>query len=71
MDEPNITINGKQLTIGQAMTIRVALESFCMSLWSEGLGDDAHGKAMTEGYLARAAEIRALMFPSSTRGTHG
>lgn len=61
MDEPYITINGTPLSVGQAMTIRVALSSFASELSSDGLGDDEHGKAMTAGYLARAAEIFRLM----------
>lgn len=58
--EPQISIQGFLLTAAQAMTIRVAIENFAVSL-RDGLGDDAHGKAMTEGYLARIQEIRKLM----------
>lgn len=59
-EEPNIVINGKLLTVGQAMTVRVAIGSFLMSL-EEGLGDDEHGKAMTEAYRTRIREICGLM----------
>lgn len=62
MDEPTITINGTTLTTGQAMTLRVALGSFLMSLSGENpLGDDEHGKAMTAAYQARGREIAVLM----------
>jgi hypothetical protein len=58
--EPRITINGSLLTNAQAMTVRVALGSFAMSLES-GLGDDEHGRAMTAGYKARLNEIYGFM----------
>lgn len=67
MSEPAITINGRPLTEGQAMTMRVALENFAMDL-TEGLGDDEHGKLMTGLYRARIAEIRTFMSePSAPR----
>lgn len=59
--EPIITINGVQLTEGQAMTLRVAAGGFAMELQQNGLGDDEHGKAMTAGYFARLNEIFELM----------
>ena len=59
--EPAITINGIELTTAQAMTLRVAIGSFAMSLRAEGLGDDEHGVRMAKAYLARASEIEALM----------
>ena len=61
VDEPEIIINGTRLTIGQAYTLRVAVSSFATELKNEGLGDDAHGVAMTAGYLARLNEIFKLM----------
>ena len=62
MDEPAIIISGKMLSAGQAMTLRVALESFAMTVSAEGLGDDEHGKKMAAAYLARVDEIRAFMY---------
>ena len=59
--EADITINGQKLTAAQAMTIRVALGSFALSLQSDGLGDDEHGAAMTEGYLTAIRDIHTLM----------
>jgi hypothetical protein len=59
--EPAITINGVPLTFGQAMTVRVAVGHFGICLSHDGLGKDAHGKKMTEGYLARIEEIDTLM----------
>lgn len=60
--EARISINGTRLTEGQSMTVRVAMESFATSLRSDGLGDDAHGKAMTAAYLARYTEIARLIY---------
>lgn len=62
MSEPTITINGQQLTDGQAMTVRVAIEHFASNLTAEGPGDDEHGRAMTKGYLDRISEIRKAIF---------
>lgn len=62
MSEPKIVVNGYELSLGQAMTMRVALETFSMTLSAEGLGSDQTGKAICAGYLARADEIRKMMF---------
>ena len=56
------TLNGTPLNIGQAMTLRVALESFASSLVSEGLGDDEIGRGMVKGYLARIEELREIIY---------
>lgn len=58
--EPTITINGHVLTIGQAMTVRCAIEAFATDL-SDGLGDDPHGQRMTIGYMQRINDIRKMM----------
>ena len=62
MNEPTIIINGVRLTESQAMTVRVAIESFASDMNSGLLGKDAHGKALAQGYLARVNEIRKVMF---------
>lgn len=59
-DEPNIVINGRHLTEGQAMTIRVAVQNFAMTL-QDGLGDDPNGVAICRGYQINIAEINAIM----------
>jgi len=56
MSEPTITMNGTTLTIGQAMTVRVALGSFLFDL-KDGLGDDEHGRAMAMAYRQNIADI--------------
>jgi hypothetical protein len=59
--EAEITINGKPLSEGQAMTVRVALENFASDL-KNGLGKDAIGKAICSGYKARIEEIRLMIY---------
>jgi hypothetical protein len=58
--EPKIVIEDIPLAPAQAMTLRVAMESFAMSLREDGLGDDEHGKAMVRLYLERIDEIRSI-----------
>ena len=60
--EPEIIINGKRLTEGQAMTLRVALEGFLLDTKTYGLGGDENGKAIAKAYMDRGSEIRVLMF---------
>ncbi len=60
--EPEIVINGKTLSHGQAMTMRVAFESFVSDLTENGLGSDESGKAITLGYLECAKQIRHFMY---------
>lgn len=64
--EPLITIWGKELSIYQSMTIRVAIESFAIDLMHNGLGDDDMGKKMVAGYMQRIEEIRALILGTVT-----
>jgi hypothetical protein len=66
-EEPRITISGVRLTEGQAMTLRVALESFAVDVASGGLGGGRHGRAMARGYAKRIDEIRRLMFAPPTQ----
>lgn len=48
--ENDIFINGHKLSVGEAMTFRVAVTHFHAWLKHEGLGDDEHAIAMVEGY---------------------
>jgi hypothetical protein len=59
--EPDIIVNGTKLTTVQAMTVRVALGSFSISL-GEGLGDDPNGVAICAGYKRCIGEVHKLMF---------
>jgi hypothetical protein len=57
-NEPDIIINGVQLTTAQAMTLRVAISGPLID-WD--CGDDEHGKFMTAAYTRCAQEIFKLM----------
>lgn len=59
--EPEIIINGIDIGPGCAITIRVAIEVFFSYLIEDGIGDDEHGKRMTENYLNRIDDIRKIM----------
>lgn len=60
--EPIITVNGHALTPGEAMTVRVALEAFALSLTDpESLADFDFG---TIGPLYRAAISRIRNYMS-------
>lgn len=62
MTEADITINGKSLSFGQAMTLRVAVGSFLMGLQDpDALGDDEHGRVMVRAYKARLGEIMQML----------
>lgn len=63
--EAMILINGVELTYAQSMTIRVALENFASGLHADGLGDDPHGKEITQLYLERIGEIRVPLYSKS------
>ena len=58
IEEPYITINGHDLTEGQAVTIRVAIETLASNLADIGLGSDEHGTVVAKNYLAKISEIR-------------
>jgi len=64
MTEPVIMINGQVCTPGEAMTIRVAIESFAQDLRENGLGEDETGKALTLGYLRSIDLLRLKIFES-------
>ncbi len=61
MSEPNIIINGVLCSNAQAMTLRVAIGSFIMSLKKDGLGNDDVGIKIKDGYLKAANEIQLQM----------
>lgn len=61
-NEPDIIINNKTLSVGEAMTFRVALENFAMYLHEGELNEDEHGRAMTVAYLARIDDMRKKIF---------
>lgn len=60
--EAEIIINGKTLTYGESMTVRVALCSYLNDLKTNGLGDDEHGKQMCQGYISAIHRILDSVF---------
>lgn len=58
--EPPVTINGEKLSTAQAMTVRVAIQTFDLSLAQTGLGDDYTGRKIAEGYRRCVREINHL-----------
>lgn len=61
-DEPLITVNGIPLTIGQSMTMRVALQCFAMTLCENGIADSP----IEVAYKERVEEINNIMKGSAT-----
>ena len=61
MQEANVVINGVRLSIGQALTLRVAVTGFLERMQDEGLTDDEQGRAMAAAYILRASEVEALL----------
>jgi hypothetical protein len=60
--EPRITINGHPLTEAQAMTVRVALNSFDMDLNKPvRLVTDEHDRATRAAYRQRCSEVLNIM----------
>jgi hypothetical protein len=61
-NEPKITINGRELTEAQAMTIRVAVSAFLVEMSDDdALGGDQHGIAMARAYWERCTELVKMM----------
>jgi hypothetical protein len=60
MNEPDITINGRRLTTGEAMTVRNALNAFAYDL-QDGLGEDDMGKDICRGYQAALRNLFSYM----------
>lgn len=55
--EAKITINGVELNFAQSMTVRVAIESFAISL-----GDFGEDEPIRKAYEARLTEIRIPLY---------
>lgn len=62
MSEAKITINGKELSYAESMTVHVAISSFMMELKHEGLGEDETGKQITKNYIKNCKEILNKMY---------
>lgn len=61
--EPKITVNGIELSVGESMTMRVALTHFHneLSYDEDYLGSDEHGRAMRNGYFQNATKTLEVM----------
>lgn len=59
--EAKIIVNGVELSLGQSMTLRVALTTFIGDMKRDGLGDDEMGNAIANGYIDRGEEVLLLM----------
>jgi len=59
---PLVAIGYAALTTGEALTLRVALESFIAEMSKRNaLGSDEHGEAMRRGYLDAARKVRDML----------
>ena len=62
MTEPQIYINGFELTDAQSMAVRVAIISFHQEMGvADALGDDSHGRQMVKAYRERLNEVLIMM----------
>ena len=66
--EAEIIINGHVLTVGESMTVRVALSDLSHWLSGNDLGGDEHGRAMRDGYNRNINNIFKMM---DLRVSHG
>lgn len=65
MSEADIIINETPLSVGQAMSLRVAATNFFEQMADpDALGDDEHGRRMTELYRLRLGEVLKLLLRS-------
>ncbi len=60
--EPTITVNGQTLNTGQAMTMRVAMETFAIDLTCARMAKTDTVNAIDQAYLIRIREIRQFMY---------
>ena len=49
--EAQIIIGDQPLAFGESMTLRVSVTTYWARLKGEGLGEDKHGIAITEGHM--------------------
>lgn len=62
-DEARIAINGRPLTGGQSMAVRVAVVHYLADMLADpdALGEDAHGRRMTRLYADRLKEVAEII----------
>lgn len=64
--EADITVNGVKLSTAQAMTVRVALNSFAMDMNSPFFQQDKNGKALAKCYLRCVSDVNAMLMLEAT-----
>lgn len=65
--EAVVIVNDVYLNTAQSMALRVAVGSMLMDLQDPlHLGDDEHGRFMTQAYKARLEEVQDLIFRNLT-----
>jgi hypothetical protein len=60
-EEPNIVINGVTLSTAEAMTVRVALGCFAITLDEEEFGNDQQSGSISQGYKQCISNIHRIM----------
>jgi hypothetical protein len=66
LTEPRITINGRLLTEGQAMAVRVAIAAYHQELQDpDHLGTDRDGRRLTHAYRDRLEEVLRFILPAA------
>lgn len=68
--EACITINGQNLSEGESMTVRVALNAFYLELIQHGLGEDEVGIAVCDGYLQNITTILKVIHEENLYGAN-
>jgi hypothetical protein len=61
MKEAEIIISGQRLSLGESMTVRVAVQHYAAFLHEYGLGKDKLGRDICEGYLKNIIRINQLI----------
>ena len=62
MTEPQIYLNGFELTDAQSMAVRVAITRFHQEMGdADALGDDSHDRQMVKAYRERLNEVLIMM----------
>ncbi len=63
MEEAEVIINGKKLTIGEVMTLRVALTGFVGEMASDpnALGTDEIGQRIRAGYIRNGRSVQKML----------
>ena len=63
MEEAEVIVNGKKLTTGEVMTLRVALSGFVGEMASDpnALGTDDIGRRIRDGYIRNGRSVEKML----------